>query len=216
MIDPDAAGSAGRSNERRSVTANLRFVMLDDPGPFENPISHKPAFEQAMLAQPMAWHGGRVGSTNSPHVQWHRAHSPPPHHDFLIATRAPLTSSAMPLAPRHWSLLPKACDSSAAAPLPKDLISSFVPIRMSQLSQTDWQLLQIVAYCRCHLGHGLNAQVSQLSQRATTPLNTCCNGYAAHRGSGCTAEAVWGKAVFSPPGNAPTSPPKMLAISVTL
>jgi hypothetical protein len=35
VIDPDAAGSAGRSKERRSVTANLRFVMLDDPGPFE-------------------------------------------------------------------------------------------------------------------------------------------------------------------------------------
>ena len=35
MIDPDAAGAEGRSKERRSVTANLRFVMLDDPGPFE-------------------------------------------------------------------------------------------------------------------------------------------------------------------------------------
>ena len=35
MIDPNAAGAEGRSKERRSVTANLRFVMLDDPGSFE-------------------------------------------------------------------------------------------------------------------------------------------------------------------------------------
>jgi hypothetical protein len=35
VIDPDAGAEDG-SEERHSVTANLRFVMLDDPGPFEN------------------------------------------------------------------------------------------------------------------------------------------------------------------------------------
>jgi len=32
--------------------------------------------------------------------------------------------------------------------------------QLSQMSQPDWQLLQIIAYCRCHLGHGLLTQVS--------------------------------------------------------
>jgi hypothetical protein len=35
VIDPDAGAEDG-SEERHSGTANLRFVMLDDPGPFEN------------------------------------------------------------------------------------------------------------------------------------------------------------------------------------
>ena len=34
MMDPDA-GAEGDS-KGHSVTANLRFVMLDDPGPFES------------------------------------------------------------------------------------------------------------------------------------------------------------------------------------
>ena len=37
----------------------------------------------------------------------------------------------------------------------------FVPIPTSQPSQTDSQLIQIVAYCRCHLGYLSQAQVSQ-------------------------------------------------------
>ncbi len=36
MIDPDAGAEDGSKKKGHSVTANLRFVMLDDPGPFES------------------------------------------------------------------------------------------------------------------------------------------------------------------------------------